>query len=341
MRPISLICTLLVLSGVAPAQAVTHLRRGDRPPPIKLNNLEDQPFSLDAEKGRAVVVVFGELYHARTLEACRTLAAILSDPRVAEIRPDCVLIAAQQVQRDALRAAASEQGVTIPVLHDRDRVAFAAYQVSVLPSFVVIDRAGLVTYACAGLLPSFRDVVTDAILLAGGKLSAAQFDRTLNPSSAPAESESSRRAGRLTELARQLARTGMYDLAAEKYREAIAQEPRLVAARVGLGRMWLERRRLPEAEEQFRAALAVDATSVESQIGLVYVQVLRGGSELPKAEQQVRSLLTQRPNDAEAHYLLGLIHEQSGRSKEAAASFRKAAELLLEQGGQSVRENRR
>ncbi|MCK6486016.1 MAG: tetratricopeptide repeat protein [Phycisphaerae bacterium] len=320
------------LSLSTPALAVTHLRRGDTPPPIALSTLDDQPFTIESHRRRVVVLLFGELYHARTLEACRIVDAIRSDPRIDEVDPDCVLIAAQQAEREALRTAARDAGVTMPVLHDRDRNVFAVYRVSVLPSVVVLDRAGRVVHAAAGLSASFREVLTDAILLAGEKLAADQFERTLHPASGPAESESARRAARVTELGRQLSRGGMNDLAADKFREALTIEPTFAPARIALGRLALQRRQLAEAEKQFREALAVDPESPEPTLGLAYVQALRGGDELPKAEQQVRSLLARRPNDAEAHYLLGMIHEQSDRPKEAAASYRKAAELLFEQG---------
>jgi Flp pilus assembly protein TadD len=223
--------------------------------------------------------------------------------------------------------------VAFPVLHDRDRTAFAAYQVSVLPSVVVIDPQGRVVHALAGLSPAFRDVVTDAVLFAAGRLSGEQLARTLHPTRGPAEAPGARRAARLTELGKQLSRSGMHDLAAEKFREALTVDPRCAAARVGLGRGAIQRRRLAEAEGHFRGALEVEPGSTEAALGLAAVLAMRGGGELPQAEQHVRNVLARRPNDAEAHYLLGVILEESGKTKESMASYRKSAELLLERGG--------
>lgn len=323
--------TLLVLG--ASALGVTHLRPGDKPPDVSFTDVEGQRVFLAAFEGRPVVLLFGELYHARSLEACRQMQRIMADPRVAPLEPTCFLIIAQQAESGIVRDLAKEKQVPFRILHDRDRAAFAAYRVTVLPSVVVLDSKGRVVHAFAGLAPSFGDVVTDAILLAGGKLNPEQFARTLHPSSAPADSEATRRAARLTELARQLARSNMHELAADKFREALAADGKYVPARIGLGRHALDRGRLADADEQFKAALALDPNSTEALLGSAYVRVMRGGPELGGAERQVRNLLVQRPNDPEVHFLLGLIQEKTDRMKAAAASYKKAAELALQHGG--------
>lgn len=326
------ILVLLNLVVVNPATAVTHLHRGDHPPPIALKNLDGGNFALNTESGHAVVLLFAELYHERSLEAARMIQGALADRRLADARVTAVMIVAQQADNATLKKSAAERGVKIPVLHDCERAVYAAYQVSVLPSVVVIDRQGRVVHATAGLSTGLSDVIADCVLHASGLLSAEQLDRTIHPASQPAAPEAGVRAARLTELARQLSRSGMHDLAIDKYHEALKADAKYVPAMIGLGRDAIQQHHLAEAEQQFRAALAVQPGSAESALGLAYVQMMRGGEELPKAERAVRSLIAERPSDPEAHYLLARICEQSGRTKDAAASFRKCAELLLEKG---------
>jgi tetratricopeptide (TPR) repeat protein len=321
--------------AAAPAIGVTQLHRGDTPPPIELTALDGRPFTLSALKGRAVVLLFGELYHEKSLAACRAITEIQRDARLADAPPVCAMIVAQQADAATLRKQAADRGVALSILLDKDRAAGAAYQVSVLPSVIVVDPQGHVVHALAGISSAFKDILTDAILLAAGQLSESAATGALvgRPTTAPAETSESRRAVRLTELARQLARGGMDDLAAAKYREALQVDPGCVPALLGLGGMAVHGRRLAEAEKHFREALAIEPTSPEAALGLASVLALRGGGELPQAENHVRSVLAVRPNDPEAHYLLGMILEQSGKSKEAMASYRRAAELLLHRGG--------
>lgn len=329
----ALLAALLSASLAAPAVAVSQLHRGDVPPAVTLPTIDGTDFTLTAHAGTPGLLLFGELYHERSLEAARAVQALLADPRIAPIHPFAVLIVTQQAEPAALRALAQRQGVTLPVLHDADRKVFAAYQVSVLPSAVVVDGRGRVVHAVASLSPQLREMLTDALLYAAGQLDLPQLERTLHPTSAPTGGAPERRAERLVELAQQLVRGGMADLASDKYREALTIDAKCVAARVGLGRIALRKNQLADAEQQFRAALAADSKAATAALGLAYVQALRGGADLPRAEQAVRALLVERPNDAEAHFVLGLICEQAGRAKDAAASYRRSAELMLERGG--------
>lgn len=322
---------LFVLGTGRAAIAITELRRGQASPPLELNTLSGERFSLQGQRGRAIVLIFGELYHERSLKAISKTQELLRDPRFEGKAPSCAMVMTQQSEPAALLESARKNRVTVAILHDRDRRAFAAYQVSVIPSVVVIDAESRVVHAFAGMSAAFDDMLRDSMLLAAGRISEATFERTLHPTSAPAATEPVRRAARLTELAHQLVRSGMEDLAHDKYREALTVDPGCAAARVGLGRIAVHRQRLAEAEEHFRAAAKLDAGSADVALGLAYVQALRGGDELPKAEESIRGLLATQPNNAEAHFLLGVVFEQSGRMKEAAGSYRKSAELLLRQ----------
>lgn len=311
---------------------VTQLRQGDKPPPLSLPAVEGAPFSLDAALGRPVILLFGEVYHEKSLEAARVIQALLEDPRFGGTPPRAVMIVAQQAEATSLRDTAKQRGLTMPVLHDRERKVCAAYQVSVLPSVVIVDGAGRVVHAMASMSPRFQDVLTGAALFAAGKSDARDFESALRPASRPAESETARRAARLTDLARQLLGTGRTELAQDKFREALGVEPDYLPALLGLGQMSLQARQLAEAEKYFQAVLARDAKSTKATLGLAQIEALRGGAELPRAEERVRALLATRPTEPQAHYLLGYICEQSGRTKDALASYRRAAEILLERG---------
>ena len=65
-------------------------------------------------------------------------------------------------------------------------------------------------------------------------------------------------------------------------------------------------------------------------LGLAFVQAQRGGTELADAERTVRDVLGRNPAYPRAHFLLGMILEQQGKTQDAAASYKKAAQLLLD-----------
>jgi cytochrome c-type biogenesis protein CcmH/NrfG len=203
-----------------------------------------------------------------------------------------------------------------------------------MPSAVVIDKQGRVVHAVAGLTSRFSDVLTDSVLFAAGKLSAERLEQTLNPQASTAPGDVAARADRLTQLARQLARRGLDELAAEKYAEALKLNAHHLDAHLGLGKLLLKRRRLAEAEVHLREVLVRDPGSEDGMLGLAFIQTLRGKEETPEAEKTVRAVLAKNPSQPRAHFLLGLIQEQRERMGEAAASFKRAAQLLLERSEQ-------
>ncbi|MEI8198373.1 MAG: tetratricopeptide repeat protein, partial [Phycisphaerae bacterium] len=198
---------------------------------------------------------------------------------------------------------------------------------------VVIDKAGHVVLARAGMTPQFSDNLSDALLYAAGKLSLEQYELTLHPKAQPAanESDPAVKAGRIAGLAQQLARRGLDDMAAEKYAEALQLDPKQPGAHLGFGMLQLKRGKLAEAEVQFKLLLEQDPKSLEAKLGLAFVQTSRGGGELDLAEQSVREILVANPTLARGHYLLGLIAQQRKKPEEAAQSFKKAAEILMDQ----------
>jgi len=325
---------LLALIGIfaAPAGAVTNLTRGADAPPITLNDMGGAELSTAKLRGQVIVLVFGEAYHEKTRQACQELDALLRDPRLREQTITPLLIVTQRVTAEDLKNYAADK-LPSSILHDAARSAFGAYQVAVMPSAVVIDRQGKVVHAIAGLSERFSDTITDSLLLAAGKLSPEKFEQSLAGQTAAA-SEQSIRAERIALLAKQLASRGLDDMAVEKYTEAFKLDPTLLPAHQQLGMLLLRQRRLAEAEKEFRTVLAGNAKSMQATLGLAYVQTLRGGAELNEAERSVRDILAKNPAQSRAHYLLGLILEQKHKPEDAAASFKKAAQLLLERSEQ-------
>jgi Tfp pilus assembly protein PilF/peroxiredoxin len=327
-----LLPALLALLPVR-AHAVTQLKRMSEAPAVALKEVSGADVTLQQFRGRVVVLVFGELYHDKTVEACRRLDQVLREPRWQDQPVVTILVTSQGARPADLQAHAADHLPPI-VLHDPARKAFGDYQVAVMPSVVVIDREGRVAHALAALTPRFSDVLSDSMLYAAGKLSAQRFDQSLNPPPATTAPADQVRAERLARLARQLARRGLDDMAADKYRESLQLQPGQAAAHLELGLLLLKQERLADAEEHFHIVLAEQPQSVQALLGSAFVKTLRGGDELTSAERTVRDVIARNPSLPRAHYLLGLILEKRSKPEDAAASFKKAAQLLLERSEQ-------
>lgn len=320
------------------ASAGSLVPKGRPAPNLLLTTLEGEAVNLAELRGRIVLLLFGELYNKNSVAACRDLSHVLASPPISEPQIAAYMVVTQDVPAAELTEEAKRLEVTIPILHDLARRTFASYEVMVLPSLVVIDPQGVVAMPCAGYPMDFEGLVSDAILLASGGLSANEFERRRTPTTVPGGSEAQTRALRLASLAEELAKRGSDELAIGKFREALALDPDCLAARAGLGHCLLGRGELAEAEAQFQHVLGASPDSVDGGVGLIRVQIIRGGSELRSAEDRLHALLLKHPNDPKVVYLAGVVAEKSGDSGAALGRYKKAAELLL-YGPQPKRES--
>ncbi len=302
---------------------------GNPAPSFELSSLTDQTVRLSDLKGRVVLLLFGELYNGNTVSATQDLATVLTRLAPTGAPAPAFLIVAQRAPTPELRAEAQRRGVTLPILHDPERRAFSAYNVTVLPSLVIVDGQGRIVLPCAGYPLDFQDLVSDALALAAGQLSEAEFRGRRATADLPAGSDAAVRAHRLAMLAEQLVRRGSEELALSSFHQALALARDCVPAHLGLGQCLLRRGELAEAESHFREVLATMPDSADAALGLAQIQTRRGGGELKAAEETLRDLSRKRPNDARVAYLLGVLAEKAGDANGALGNYKRAAELAL------------
>jgi tetratricopeptide (TPR) repeat protein len=105
------------------------------------------------------------------------------------------------------------------------------------------------------------------------------------------------------------------------YREALALDPGLAAARTNLGSLAYRRGDVAAAREAYEAALALDPDQPEARFNLANLVLENGDLELAVAE--LRRVLQAAPDFADAHYNLAVALERLGG--------RAAARVHLEQ----------
>jgi tetratricopeptide (TPR) repeat protein len=105
------------------------------------------------------------------------------------------------------------------------------------------------------------------------------------------------------------------------YREALALDPGLAAARTNLGSLAYRRGDVGAAREAYEAALALDPEQPEARFNLANLVLENGDLELAVAE--LRRVLQSAPDFADAHYNLAVALERLGG--------RAAARVHLEQ----------
>ena len=105
--------------------------------------------------------------------------------------------------------------------------------------------------------------------------------------------------------------------------EALSDTP---AARLNLAVLAASRGDAENAEELYRAALAIDPYFIPAALNLA--TMLDGQSRLDEAEQTLRDAALRIPENGEVHYSLGLLLAAKGELSAAAEALGRAAELM-------------
>jgi tetratricopeptide (TPR) repeat protein len=133
-------------------------------------------------------------------------------------------------------------------------------------------------------------------------------------------------AARLANEAARARQAGDYDQAARAYTAASAADPASYDARLGLGLTEIDRHNYPAALLALNRALALQEDSADARYALAWTLQKRGYIE--DAVHELERLLTQHPNEARAHLLLGNLYaEKLGQPKLAREQYRLALEL--------------
>jgi tetratricopeptide (TPR) repeat protein len=318
----------------AESHAISELRQFQKAPVFSLTDLDGKVVASETIRGHPAVLVFGELSNRNTLGALKDLAKIRSTGDLAGFDVPVYLIVSQASTPAELKKDRRDRGITAVILRDTTRAAYAAFNVVVLPSVVVLDKDGLVCAAVSGYPLTFSDVMQDALLYAVGKLTRPAFEKMQQPSAQPSpEEEAILRSQRIASFAGQLLARGYPELAMERYKEALKLNEKSAPARVGLARCLVKLNRLDEAGKELDEALAADPAGPETNLAVAQLEIARGGDDLFRAQDRLLRVTLVRPSDANAHYLLGKAYEAQGHLEKAVTEYRKAAELLLEARG--------
>jgi Tfp pilus assembly protein PilF len=313
--------------GAPPASAPD---RGTMAPPIRATSINGRRIDTGEADGEVLVIVFGAVGQTKTQLACRQVAEAMEPIEARRERCRWLLVLSRSSAIGDLDPLLAELPIRPVVVHDESREIFGAYHILVVPTAVVIDGSRRIVHRQAAMSGRFGDIVTDALAVALGRMSAEQFERRLHaPEEDPAAEAAAQRADRLVQFARRLAEQGQDALAELKFREAIDADPGAPEARLALGAFLLARGRADEAGAAFRAVMEDAPDSIEAQLGLAEACARSAPPDLQQAARLISAVLENAPEQARAHFVMGLIHEKRGEIAAAAASYRRSAELLL------------
>lgn len=119
--------------------------------------------------------------------------------------------------------------------------------------------------------------------------------------------------------------------AEQEYKAAIAADPKRAKSYVQLGFIYIAEKKDSEAPAQFTRALEVDANYLPGYFGVGRSDLL-AGQKLDEAEHSFKKYLTRWPEEGEpswanAHWRLGQVYEKQGKKDLAVLEWQEALKL--------------
>jgi tetratricopeptide (TPR) repeat protein len=210
-----------------------------------------------------------------------------------------------------------------PVVVDADYAASGKLNVHVWPTTLLVRPDGEQTAHLPGLAKSFESDLSAHLAFASGQIDQKGLDERLATRPIVADSPE-HAAARHAQVAERLLAKGQVDDARREVSAGLALTPGDVALRLANVRVLLA---AGETESALAALEGVEAGSVPPwQLQLLRGKALIAAGRWDDARAVLPDALKLNPHPAEAHYLVGLVHEHAQDWPRAAESFKRACE---------------
>jgi tetratricopeptide (TPR) repeat protein len=303
--------------------AFKRVSRNEPPPAFSLEDLDGKGWkSGELYPGKVTVVVFWATWSPRSREILEDLEKLrreLGDERVQVIAVNAEHTEISSSDQSAIRKVVDELDLAALVLLDQGLVAYNEYGAMALPSSLVVDVKGTVTFDLAGYPTTMRSDLADAVRKALGLPTSEE----LRP---PEEYVPKNRALMFYNFGKRLMEKGQEEKGEAQLLTAVERDPDFVKPRVLLGIYFKKTGRLDEAMEQFDRIREVDPANEEASYQAASVSLR--AARFPEAEALLGELHEEFPEREEFALGLALAHKYQGREEEYRALAERASALL-------------
>jgi tetratricopeptide (TPR) repeat protein len=302
--------------------AFKNVEIGVPPPLFALQDSEGKQRQSAQLLGPGVtVVVFWAAWSPRSREILtdlERLRAELGPERVAIVAINVEHLAISAADRAAARALVAEVNSSATVLFDEGLVAFNAYGTMAVPSSLVVDARGQVSFTLAGYPMTMRSDLADAVRKALGLPTSAE----LRP---PEEYVPANHALMYYNFGRRLLEKGQEEKAVEQFRIAVERDPAFKKPYLELGLYHRRRGEADEARIAFLKVLEIDPHDPEAAYQAAVASLRAGRPE--EAAARFGELTAEFPDRGGYATALALTQLLLGREEEYKAGTAKAAGL--------------
>jgi len=316
------LCGLLAALPQRGAAAFKNVEVGQQPPAFALNDLDGRRWESAAHlRGVVSVVVFWATWSPRSREILDDLEKLrteLGPLRLQLIAVNAEHLAITAADRDAIRSEVAQARSTATILLDEGLVAFNAFGTMAVPSSLVLNADGRVTFTLAGYPTTMRSDLADAVRKALGLPTSEELR--------PVREYVPKNHGLMYyNFGRLLLEKGQEEKAVEQFRIAVERDPAFKKPYLELGIHHLRSGEVEEARAAFLKALEIDPHDAEATYQAAAANLR--ADRLDEAARLFGELAAEFPDRGGYALALALTQKFLGREGEYQAGLAKAAGL--------------
>lgn len=313
---------ILVAAIPSISAAFKNVAVGGKTPDFVLKDLDGKEHTKeDLFAGKVTVVLFWATWSPRSAEVLADLEILRQE--VGEEALQVVAINAEHAEissadRRAIKDAVAAAGSSASVLLDQGLATFNAFGTIALPSLLVVDASGTVTFSMAGYPTTMRSDVPKAVKLALGLVSEEEIE--VVEAYVPKN-----HALMYFNMGKRLYNKGHEEKAIPKLLESVERDPDFKRPRVLLGLYYKKSGRHDEALAQFQKVKEIDPRDVDAGYQAASLTLVAG--KYDEAMAMFEELHTEYPEREEFALGLALAKKYSGDEASYSSLREKASGL--------------
>ena len=314
----------MVLAAAVPSTpaAFKKVQMGEAPPPFTLRTLDGEKKALDdVRAGKVTVLIFWATWSPRSLEVLADLKKLEEEVGAGKFQVVAANAEHPQIthaDEEAIAKAGKSAGAGAVILLDDGLVAFNDYGTMALPSMLVLDSEGKVSFTMAGYPTTMRDDLPRAVKLALGLISGEEEE--VKEAYVPKN-----HALMYFNMGKRLYEKGQEEKAEKQLLISTEKDPEFVRPRLLLGVYYKKMGESAKALEQFGKVKELDPRNNEA--GYQTAAITLKEKKYSEAEGLFAELHGEYPEKEEFALGLALASKYQGKKEEFASLKKKAVDL--------------
>lgn len=321
---------LALLTASAHGDDLRNVKRGEPIPAFKLPTLEGSIADSESMKGSVVVVVCLSAEQRRSEMAMMDSAAAVKELASPDVK--LIHVTADVVQRSYFEKFRRDRDIAATLAFDPDRAMYGKLGLIVFPTTVIIGKDGKVAEVISLHNPDYKNTLTAYLQHVLGTITDEQLKARLaehaSDDATPKSLASAHRA-----LARSMRQKGQLESAKAELNKAHEQDAANDEVVLDIADLDMAMGNFNEAEAMIAGVLAKQPDHRRAK-QLKGVSLFHRG-KLEEARVVLEEALSLNPSPEVAHYYLGQISEQQGKSDEAMKHYKEALRRVFHEANQA------